>query len=154
MIHNLMDILAAGDPDALVSDDLNASIDTLLLRIQGLTGRKSVGSYTGFALYNGIQDVPTKNSWTPIWAGSVWYSGKEPLKWKPLKLGDQAQVMTPTRGHKYCGLVNRCASAAQRAERCTRHCLIVHVALDRLVHILAAAFATRSSQLELAPHMQ
>jgi hypothetical protein len=153
MIHKLLDTLATGDHDA-VSDDLTASIDILLLRIQGLTGCKSVGSFTGFAICNGTQDDPTVNSWTPIWAGSVWYNGTEPLKWKPLKSGDSAdaQEVTPTRGHKYCGLVNGCVSTAQLAERCTGPCVNVHVAEDRLVHILAAAFATRSSQLKLAPH--
>jgi hypothetical protein len=142
MIHKLMDILATGDPDALVSDDLKASIDILLLRLQGLTGSKSVGSFTGFAIYNGTQEAPTVNSWTPIWAGSVWYNGTEPLKWKPLQSGasTNAQVVTPTRGHKYCGLVNGCVSAEQRAERCFGHCEIVQVALDRLVHILVATF--------------
>jgi hypothetical protein len=105
----MLDILATGDPDEFMKDETKTYINSLLYRIQGLTGCKSVGRFTGFATCGWTKDDPTIKTWVPIWAGSVWYDGKQALKWLPKSGGSEDKTVTPTRGHTYRGLVDRCA---------------------------------------------
>jgi hypothetical protein len=98
LIENIMYALDGSDENLLKTCRKRDADNNITARAYALTGRHMHGAYKGFA-------VPPSNEageWTPIWAGSFRYDGCT-------QLGDLP--ITPLKGHKYSGLIDRCGLA-------------------------------------------
>jgi hypothetical protein len=98
LIEDTMYALDRSAEELLEKYRKRAADNKITARVNALTGRHMQGAYTGFA----VPPSSDAGEWAPIWAGSFRYDGR-------MQLGDLP--ITPLKGHKYSGLVDRCGLA-------------------------------------------
>jgi hypothetical protein len=98
LIEDIMYALDRSDEELLEKCRKCEADNKITARAFALTGRHMHGAYKGFAVAPSSDD----REWAPIWAGTFRYDGLT-------QLGDLP--ITPLKGHKYSGLVDRCGLA-------------------------------------------
>jgi hypothetical protein len=95
LIEDIMHALDRSDEELLEKCRKCEADNKITARAFALTGRHMQRAYKGFA----VPPSSDAGEWAPIWAGTFRYDGRT-------QLGDLP--ITPLKGHKYSGLVDRC----------------------------------------------